>query len=321
MKISSTFRSLFFLFALFGASSASKLWAGQPDPGGSARPVLPGPAPVRDPKQFPQGYYSGDPLPPRTVYLTFDDGPSDFTQAILDILAEEKVSATFFLNAYDKDNKGAQDLQKNLLSGYAGLLRRMVESGHVIGHHTYSHRDLAVLTPSQIRFQITLLSRQLVEALGSDAPGVFLFRPPFGSPYYGTWNRAEQRLKVSAELEHQFLVMLWTLGWDSSDGEDWVKGEWYNDKSPRYSPGTTEYRAKMERMLARILSRARDDKSGIVLLHDSHPVSRDILRSLIGELKSRGYSFGTLNDYCFWRWGPDVFERFKKGAAGPSTAP
>ena len=36
--------------------------------------------------------------------MTFDDGPSDFTIQILDILKEENVHATFFMNSYDKDD-------------------------------------------------------------------------------------------------------------------------------------------------------------------------------------------------------------------------
>jgi len=52
-----------------------------------------------------------------------------------------------------------------------------------------------------------------------------------------------------------------------------------------------------------------------VLMHDTHPTTRDVLKSLIEELKKRGYSFGTLEDYCRWRWGSDVFKRFDAHAA------
>ena len=103
----------------------------------SAAPALPT-APTRDSRYWPQGYYPGDPLPPRTVYLSFDDGPSDFTVQILDILKEEGVHATFFMNSYDKDNPFHADTGKNLLFRYAVALRRMVDEGHAIGNHTYS---------------------------------------------------------------------------------------------------------------------------------------------------------------------------------------
>jgi hypothetical protein len=66
----------------------------------------------------------------------------------------------------------------------------------------------------------------------------------------------------------------------------------------------------MLREVKRILGRADGTAGGIILMHDTHPTSRDVLKSLIEELKRRGYGFGTLEDYCRWRWGPNVFDRF-----------
>ena len=61
------------------------------------------------------------------VYLTFDDGPSENTEAILDILAEYDVKATFFV--VGKDDEASQE-----------LYRRIVEEGHTLGMHSYSNR-------------------------------------------------------------------------------------------------------------------------------------------------------------------------------------
>lgn len=63
----------------------------------------------------------------KTVYLTFDDGPSSNTDRILDILKEYDVKATFFV-------VGKTDQAS--LSAY----RRIVEEGHTLGMHSYSHR-------------------------------------------------------------------------------------------------------------------------------------------------------------------------------------
>ena len=62
----------------------------------------------------------------RKVYLTFDDGPSANTEAILDILKEYDVKATFFVTGRDK-------------TAYEDSLRRIVEEGHTLGMHSYSH--------------------------------------------------------------------------------------------------------------------------------------------------------------------------------------
>lgn len=275
----------------------------------TAVPPLPA-APERDSRYWPQGYYPGDPLPPHTVYLSFDDGPSDFTVQILDILKEEGVHATFFMNSYDKDNPFHADTGKNCLFRYADSLRRIVDEGHVLGNHTYSHRDMAELSPSQIVFQLDTLKRQLAEVLGDKMPSIRLIRPPFGSPWYSEKSTDDARKRVGSVLADRGLVMLWTIGWDSSDSFDWAKGEWYTVSSTRYQPGTSSYDSKMDRETARLLKSADGSASGIVLMHDTHPTTRDVLKSLIEELKKRGYSFGTLEDYCRWRWGPDVFKRF-----------
>ena len=63
---------------------------------------------------------------PNTVYLTFDDGPSDRTNEILDILKEENIKATFFIIG----KEGEKEKQ---------IMNRIVEEGHAIGIHTYSH--------------------------------------------------------------------------------------------------------------------------------------------------------------------------------------
>ncbi len=60
----------------------------------------------------------------KKVYLTFDDGPSQYTDDILDILAEYDVKATFFVNGHD---------------GFEAEYLRIAMEGHSIGMHSYSH--------------------------------------------------------------------------------------------------------------------------------------------------------------------------------------
>lgn len=61
----------------------------------------------------------------KKVYLTFDDGPSSITPAILDTLDLYDIKATFFINNPN---------------GKIDILKRMIESGHTIGSHNYSHK-------------------------------------------------------------------------------------------------------------------------------------------------------------------------------------
>lgn len=63
----------------------------------------------------------------RKVYLTFDDGPSSNTNRILDILAEYDVKATFFVVGKEEEE-------------YQALYKRIVEEGHTLAMHSYSHK-------------------------------------------------------------------------------------------------------------------------------------------------------------------------------------
>jgi len=306
-------------------SSSTATVSGRPVPAKASPPV---PGPDRDPRLWPRGYFPGDPLPPSTIYLTFDDGPTEFTPAILDILKEEGVHATFFIcgqapslkktpparqtaaqpePAGSLQNAGTTSAPHaspavNYLLQYSSTIRRMIREGHVIGNHCYSHTDLGRQSAGQIDFQISTVNSQLKTILGSEMPELRFIRPPFGSPWLGSWNTAVQREKVCRALGSKGIVVLWTEGWDSSDSTDWAQGEWFAPEARRYHPDTESYAEKMNREMRRLLKRADGKQSGIILMHDTHPTSRDILKALIIEYKRRGYSFGTLEDYAEWRW-------------------
>jgi peptidoglycan/xylan/chitin deacetylase (PgdA/CDA1 family) len=102
--------------------------------------------------------------------LTFDDGPNAaWTPRLLDILARNNVRATFFLVGSRAQAEPA-------------LVRRIVEAGHLIGNHSWSHLNLALAAASRVREELTRTSRTLEQIAG--AP-VKYFRPPYGArrPY------------------------------------------------------------------------------------------------------------------------------------------
>lgn len=69
---------------------------------------------------------SSSKAPVKTVYLTFDDGPSGLTGEVLDILKKEGIKATFFVLGQQADSRPE-------------LIARMHEEGHAIGNHSYNH--------------------------------------------------------------------------------------------------------------------------------------------------------------------------------------
>jgi peptidoglycan/xylan/chitin deacetylase (PgdA/CDA1 family) len=99
------------------------------------------------------------------VYLTFDDGPSTDTRAVLDILARYGVKATFFEVG-------------NAVAGRASIARRVVAGGHRIGNHTWSHPSLTKLSSAGVRSEITRTQDAISAATGR-RPGCV--RPPYGA--------------------------------------------------------------------------------------------------------------------------------------------
>lgn len=102
---------------------------------------------------------------PKLVALTFDDGPKAATTTrLLDGLDQRGVKATFFLI-------GAQ-IEEN-----QDLVRRMAESGHQIGIHTFDHVALTELNQADFQAQVGRTRAVLTDLLG---PGNYALRPPYG---------------------------------------------------------------------------------------------------------------------------------------------
>lgn len=109
-------------------------------------------------------YWAGS-VQDKKVALTFDDGPEEhWTLAILDILKEKKVKATFFV-------VGEQG-QK-----YPDMLTRMDNEGHIIGSHTFTHANLTKLDQTHIEEEIDKCTQVVRQIIGKTPR---LIRPPFG---------------------------------------------------------------------------------------------------------------------------------------------
>lgn len=101
-----------------------------------------------------------------TLALTYDDGPSTRnTPALLDLLAEHNVRATFFMMG-------------DHVRRHTALARRVVAAGHVIGNHTVTHPNLAQCLPGRVRNELGGCQRIMQDLLGVSP---VLFRPPYGA--------------------------------------------------------------------------------------------------------------------------------------------
>lgn len=143
----------------------------------------------------------GRPLPPRTVALTFDDGPDPrWTPQVLDLLREEGVRATFFVTG-------------EAAAEHPDLVRRVVREGHEVGLHTWTHRDLARLPAWRARLELSLTQLAVAKASGRTTA---LVRLPYSSTPGAV--STSTREVVSRAARDGYLVVL-----ADRDPRDWSR--------------------------------------------------------------------------------------------------
>ncbi|MES0836546.1 polysaccharide deacetylase family protein [Nocardiopsis tropica] len=128
----------------------------------------------------------------KCVALTFDDGPGEHTDELLDILAEYDARATFYVLG-------------SLVGEFPEPLERMAAEGHELGNHTWKHDDLAGMSGEAVRRDIERTNQAVKEVIGSDPPTI---RPPYGS-LNGTVREAVDQPLILWDVD--------TLDWQSRD--------------------------------------------------------------------------------------------------------
>lgn len=115
--------------------------------------------------QHPDGFiYKTDTESP-VAALTFDDGPSELSGKLLDLLSERGVKATFFW-------------QGNNLARFPDLLRRAIAEGHTVGQHSWDHSHVSNMDPELLwSTQIEATNREFERVANHE---VIYYRPPYG---------------------------------------------------------------------------------------------------------------------------------------------
>jgi peptidoglycan/xylan/chitin deacetylase (PgdA/CDA1 family) len=180
------------------------------DPATPALPRYPIPVPVHDPgpkaaaaaEQIDDGLLTQIPLGlaiahagrgAGEVALTFDDGPSSYTLAVLQILARHHEHATFFVTGY-------------AASANPWLLGQIRAGGNAFGDHTVTHSQLLRETPAKRRWELLSTAERVQEVTGVRPS---LFRPPYGSS-----SRAINTMARQLGL----LPITWSV-----DSKDWTR--------------------------------------------------------------------------------------------------
>ncbi|SDB10198.1 polysaccharide deacetylase family protein [Eubacterium oxidoreducens] len=196
-----------------------------------------------------KGMETEDQVENMKVYLTFDDGPSDNTAEILDVLAEYDVKATFFVT-------GKTDSESKK------LYKRIVDEGHTLGMHSYSHKYSEIYNSlDDFKADFTKIQNYLEEVTGVKP---VYYRFPGGSSN-----------QVSNTSMTTFISYLNEQGvtyfdWNVSSGDA---------TSEAYST---------EDIITNVMGDVPNYSTSIVLLHDSNNKSTtvDALPSLIEELQA-----------------------------------
>jgi len=126
------------------------------------------------------------------IALTFDDGPSEFTKTIVDILEQNGVRATFFILG-----EKAEYLQNIILYAF--------KNGNEIASHTWSHVPLTGLSNKEIKESIQATNAVIEKITG--IPPLSFYRPPYGL--------VNQRV-ANASAEVGYSIVGWTV-----DPEEW----------------------------------------------------------------------------------------------------
>ena len=195
---------------------------------------------------------------PGLVALTFDDGPdAEWTPRILDVLKATHTPATFFV------------VGENGVSEPA-LLRRIVDEGHEIGNHSYTHPNMARISQESIRLELNATER-LIEAYTGHATR--LFRAPFFGDAEPT-TTDELVPALTAQRDGYLNVGLHV------DPDDWQR------------PGAD---AIVARTLAGVEDASLGENHGnVILLHDGGGDREQTLEALpriIEGLRAKGYRF------------------------------
>ncbi len=198
--------------------------------------------------------------PDKTIFFTFDDGPSDRTLEILDILREKGIKATFFVTG-------------NCPAKGKSIMKKIVDEGHTIGVHTYTHAFKKIYAS----VNAFLDDFNKIYNLIYDATGVkpTIFRFPGGSK--NGFNKGNYRELIAEMTRRGFDYFDWNL----SAGDAVSR-----TPTPTY------------RCISNVLNASKNCRHGVVLMHDARPKTTTVeaLPAIIDGLRSQGFSFDKLSN-------------------------
>jgi len=210
----------------------------------------------------------------RVIYLTFDDGPSRHTITALDILKRYDIKATFFVVG-------------SAIDGREDTIRRIVEEGHTIGMHSYSHVYRDIYGSVEAFFDDFARVSDRIEELTGVKPDIYRF--PGGS--VNSFNERWGNTIISEMLSRGYRYYDWNVG-----------------------SGDSSLDATTSTIYDAVIRQVYGNSYGIVLMHDgggNREPTMSALPMIIDRLLREGYKFDRLTNQV----RPTVFnnDRYSRG--------
>lgn len=201
--------------------------------------------------------------PNKTIFLTFDDGPSARTGEVLDILKQKNVKATFFVVG-------------NTSTAGKDYMKRIVEDGHTIAPHTFTHNFKSIYSSVETYLNDFNKIYTLIYETTGVKPTIFRFAG--GSK--NSFNKNNYREIIAEMTRRGFDYYDWNL----STGDAVQKS---------LTPA--------ERCLSNVLNYSAKYNNAVVLMHDAQPKTTTVqaLPALIDGLRNQGFSFQKLSNEIY----------------------
>jgi peptidoglycan-N-acetylglucosamine deacetylase len=225
-----------------------------------------------------EGQLYGRDLGPKQLALTFDDGPGERTSELSAYLKSQDIPAAFFING------------KNV-PGRQRVLSDILRDGHLLANHTQNHVQLTKLSAANAVKEV-VDTDNFIKAVQPGGP--WLLRPPFGA-----WSGTVARAANAGAMSKYVGSIFWDIGGQMGPaaGADWAC--WSN-----------KYRLTPTQCGDLYVKETRARNHGIVLLHDVHSATVDMVKKIVPILKAEGYTFVALTAV------PNIKTRI--GAGGPT---
>ena len=195
----------------------------------------------------------------KVVYLTFDDGPSIYTNDILNTLDKYNVKATFFVTCSGDIN---------------GLAKKILDKGHTLALHTCTHKYSNIYSSEDAYFNdLNEISTRVENITGYKSK--YIRFPGGSSNTVSRFNRGIMTRLTKKVQENGYKYYDWNI--DSNDAAGANKNQVYSN------------------VIGALKNSNRT--TNMVLMHDTKSSTKDALDNIIKDALDMGYTFSNINDY------------------------